>query len=150
MWKFYRALSALFLSAMFVTAPATAAQFQKFGDFVVHYSTINTGFLSAKVAREYGIRRSGNRAMLNVSVQKIGENQQQTAVDAAISVSATNLNGQLRSIPVRAIRDGDAIYYIGEFGISDEEMLDFVVGVQTPDSEEVLTVRFREQFFVRR
>lgn len=127
---------------------AGAEQFREFGDYVVHYNTINTSFLSAEVARKYGIRRSGHRAMLNVAVQRRGQGGIEP-VRAELAVTATNLSGQLRNVAMRAVEDGEAVYYIGELGVEDGEVLDFVVEVRPQDHPRPLTLRFREQFFVR-
>jgi hypothetical protein len=125
-----------------------AEQAQKFGSYVVHYNTLQTTFLAPKVAREYQITRSQNRAMLNISVQEMLD-QKPKSVPATIKASATNLTGQLKTINMRPVRDGDVIYYIGEFGVEDQEVLDFTVDVQPEGDNSTHTVQFREQFFTR-
>lgn len=146
--RILRMLAGALIALSLVPVGARAEQFQQFGEYVVHYNTINTSFLSAQVAREYGIRRSGNRAMLNVAVQK-GSNGPIEPLRATISVVATNLSGQLRHVDMRAVEDGDAVYYIGELPIEDGDVLDFDVQVQPEGSAQPLQLRFREQFFVR-
>ena len=42
--------------------------YKDFGDYVVHFNALSTADLPAEVARGYGITRSKNRAMLNVSI----------------------------------------------------------------------------------
>ena len=42
--------------------------FRDFGDYVVHFNAISTNQLTPEIARQYGIVRSNNRAMLNVSI----------------------------------------------------------------------------------
>lgn len=140
--------AALWFALFTLTAGAQAAQFDEFGDYVVHYSTIQTDFLSAKVANDFGIKRSRNRVMLSVMVQhRSGEGHR--AVRANVSASATNLTGQLKTIEMRPAQEGTAIYYIGELGVEDEEVLDFTVRVQVEGQTRPFTLSFREQFFTR-
>ncbi len=128
---------------------AHAEQFKQFGDYIVHYNTINTSFLSAQVAREYDIQRSNSRAMLNIAVQKKTDKPQNQAVRAEIEVTATNLNGQQRQVAMRSVEDGEAVYYIGELGVENEEVLNFHVKVRPEGASRTLELQFSEQFFVR-
>lgn len=45
-----------------------AQQFESFGQYEVHYSTLNTNQLTPQVAQAFGIQRAGTQAMLNISV----------------------------------------------------------------------------------
>lgn len=125
-----------------------AEQFKDFGEYKVHYNTINTSFLSAQVARQYGIQRSDRRAMLSLTVQR-KEGDKTVPVKADIEARATNLTGQLRQVSLRAVEDGEAIYYIGEFGIENEEVLNFQVDLKPQGTSDGLSLQFREQFYVR-
>ncbi|MYF70586.1 MAG: DUF4426 domain-containing protein, partial [Proteobacteria bacterium] len=41
---------------------------QEFGDYTLHFNALTTDQLPAEVAQRHGIVRSGNRAMLHVSI----------------------------------------------------------------------------------
>ena len=70
-------------------------------------------------------------------------------VRAHILLSASNLTGQFRQFKVREIDEGGSIYYISEFHVAHEEMLDFTVQV-TPEGEtQAHTVKFRQQFYTQ-
>jgi len=131
-----------------MVAPLAAQQAEDFGDFEVHYSTLNTNMLSPEVARAYGIQRSGNRAMLNITVLDKNDTGLNTAMTARVSAEATNLTGQRRVIELEEIRDQDAIYYIGTFRIHNEETLNFRVSVQPEGSPRPREFSFRQQFYV--
>lgn len=119
-----------------------------FGVYVVHFNAVTTDQLTPDIAQSYGIVRSQDRAMLNISVQRKNEGGLGTAVSAGVAASAVNLTGQTRNIAVREIREEEAVYYIGETVIADGETLIFTVNV-TPEGEaNPLTVRFQKQFFV--
>ncbi|MBS3745816.1 MAG: DUF4426 domain-containing protein [Wenzhouxiangellaceae bacterium] len=136
---------ALLMLAGALAAPAAAQQSEQFGDYEVHYNTLNTNQLSPDVASVYGIQRAGTQAMLNITVL---DQETREPVEAEVSATATNLTGQRRDIDLRQINDQGAIYYIGQFRIHDEESLNFSVQIQ-PESHDgsPFTLTFRQKFF---
>lgn len=125
----------------------TQRSFSEHGDFVVHYNAQATEMLPPEVARAYGIQRSANRAMITVSVVKKQEGSIGQSVAAEITVNASNLTGQLKSVDTREIRESGAIYYIGEMGVANRETLIFDISVQPEGESEAFTVKFRQQFY---
>lgn len=136
-----------FLLLSFSALTLHAEQSQDFGDYVVHFNAIGTDLLPPKIAKEYGITRSNQRAMLNIAVQKKKLGTSVQPVTAKVTATALNLAGQTKDIKLREIREPYAIYYIGEFSVSNEETLKFSVDVTPEGSSEALTVKFRQQFF---
>jgi hypothetical protein len=125
----------------------TRENFREFGDYVVHFNAQATTMLPPEVARAYGIQRSSNRAMLSVAVIRKEPESTGQPVTATVNVQASNLTGQLKDIRVREIREGDAIYYIGEVPVSNEETLIFDIGVQPEAADAPFQLRFRQQFY---
>ena len=114
------------------------------GNHVVHFSAQSTDQLPPDIARAYNIVRSKNRAMLNVSVLESGTN---TPVTADVAVKTVNLTGQMKNVTMRMIEEQEAIYYIGETPVANQETLIFDISV-TPDGEaEASNVRFKRQFY---
>ncbi len=136
------------LVSLLFSMSVQAERMRDLGDYEVHYNTLNTRFLSPEVASQYGIIRSGHRAMLNVSVLKKTGPRQRQAVTARVSARSTNLAGQGADIPLREIREGNAIYYIGEFHIQDAQTLNFTVRVLPEGQKVEHTIHFRQQFYV--
>lgn len=125
----------------------TQQTYSEFGDFVVHFNAQPTDMLPPKVARAYGIQRSENRAMLNVSVLRKAEGSIGQPVNAEVAVAARNLTGQLKSIEIRKIEEAGAIYYIGEIGVANRETLIFEIRVTPEGESEAHVVSFRQQFY---
>jgi hypothetical protein len=119
-----------------------------FGEYVIHFNAIGTDQLTADVARQYGIVRSKNRAMLNVSILRKADGTMGTPVTGSVSASAVNLNGQLKNITLREIQEGTAVYYIGETSVTDGETLIFTVDATPINEPSRFTLRFKKQFFV--
>ena len=127
--------------------PATEGN-KDFGDYVVYFNALNTDQLSPDIAREYGIVRSKSRALLNVSIHRKVPNGMSEAVTGAVSASAINLNGQLKTMTLREVREENAIYYIGELAITDGEVLIYTIDATPSNDPSRFTVRFKKQFFV--
>ena len=127
--------------------PATEGS-KDFGDYVLYFNALNTDQLSPDIAREYGIVRSKSRAMLNVSIHRKLDNGQTEAVTGAVSASAINLNGQLKTMTLRELREDLAIYYIGELAITDGEVLIYSIDATPSNDASRFSVRFKKQFFV--
>jgi len=130
-----------------LSGTASAENSQDFGDYVVHFNALNTNHLPPSVTREYGLKRSKNRGMVNVAVLHKVMGTAGKPVAAELSASATNLAGQKRDIALREVREGTAIYYIGDFPIAHEETLRFTIHVKPGDNSEANEVKFSHQFF---
>jgi hypothetical protein len=136
----------LFFVCLF-SGVAQAENSQDFGDYVVHFNALSTSQLPPSVTKEYDIKRSKNRGMMNIAVLRKALGTGTEPVPAALSASATNLTGQKRDIELREIREGTAIYYIGVFPITHEETLRFLVQVKPEGQDDSYEVRFKQQFF---
>jgi hypothetical protein len=136
---------ALSLAALCVHAENS----QDFGDYVVHFNSLATDMLTPEVAREYHITRSKNSGMVNITVLKKVLGSPGQPVHARVEVTGTNLTGQIRKIRMREVREGNAIYYIGEFGVTNEEIIKFDVRVWPQGTQDQLKVDFSQDFYTR-
>ncbi|MFG0604161.1 DUF4426 domain-containing protein [Vibrio mimicus] len=108
--------------------PASAEQLKTIKDIEVHYSAFNSTFLTPKVASSYQLTRNGYNAILNISVldrASLGK----PATEAKLTGHAKNLIGNLRELSFKQVKEGNAIYYLAEVPISNEEMLTFDIDV---------------------
>ena len=141
-------LNTLILLAILAPLPTMAQQAQVFEDYTVHYNALNSSLITPEVAKAYGIRRSGSRALINISVLKKAGDQSTTAGKAVVIASGRNLTGQTRNIEMREINDGDgAIYYIGELSVRNMETFDFTVLVTPAGQSKPFNIKFRQQFY---
>jgi hypothetical protein len=118
-----------------------------FGDYVVHFNAISTDQLTPEIARQYSIVRSSNRGMLNVSIIRKAQNTIGTPVPGSIFASAVNLTGQQRELAFREIREEEAVYYIAEFSVANEETLIFTIDVTPMNEPSRFSVRYMKQFY---
>ena len=133
----------LFLMSFFFALPQTGladngigdTEFQ-FRDYTVHYNTFPSMSLDPHIAKAVGIKRAPYRSVLTIAVKKHGLAQAINSSKAKITGTAYNLIGQIRSIELREIKDGDAIYYVGDFTALEHENLKFKLSVH-PEGERV-------------
>lgn len=119
---------------------------QVFGDFEVHFNALRTDELAHAVARAYGIQRSANRVMLNVSLLRRDADGRTTPVDGTVTATARNLNGQLKDLEMRRITEGTSVYFIGEVGISGTEILVFDIEAAPTDAPGKYAVQLKREF----
>lgn len=128
--------------------PATES-YKAFGEYVVHFNAVPTTDLPASIAGEYGIVRSNNRILLNVSMLRSdAEGLGTTPVPGTVEASASNLTGQLRNLLTREQREDQAIYYLAETQVVNGETLIFTVDATPEGMTEPFRVRFQKQFFI--
>lgn len=143
---FGRALGLAATCLLLLPTCGWAEQFQKFGDVVVHYSALSSDQLPPEVARTYGFARSSHKGLLNIAVQREAGAAAPQAIAAKVDARATNLLGQKIPVSVREIRDGDAIYYLGEFAVAGTDTLRFEVDVTPAGATAPLTLRFSKDY----
>lgn len=147
------ALALVSLAFGLAPAGAMAGGTEEFGKFQVHYNAISTADIPPAVATGFGIVRSKNRALLNISVTRKHEGNEipgPKPVEAEVKVHAANLTGQTKDVRIRkVVEEGDyqATYYIAEINVADGETLVFDVDVTPRGSKETFNVRFKQQFY---
>lgn len=130
------------------TAQTSAESFENFGDYELHFNAVRTDQLTPDIARTYGIQRSTNRVLLNVTLlRKKADGEPRVPVEATVSVDAYNLNGQLKNMEMRRITEGSAIYSIGEVSISGNEILVFDIKATPAGESGAFAVKFKREFF---
>jgi hypothetical protein len=123
-----RLLAALCLCS--VAAVSHAEISQKFGPLEIHYNALTTDELVPEVARAYKIERSKTRGLVTMSVLKQNPVGAPTPVPAKLTVYVTNLTQQLANIEMREVKEGTAIYYLGEFRVAPPDTLKFTATVE--------------------
>ncbi len=143
----FKSLSAFLILTLFVL-PAWAENSTEIPGYTIHHNAIPSDTLEPEIAKTYGIQRSKYRGMLNVSIIKKIPGTTGESTSAVVMAKATNLRGQLISIPMRKITEGDAIYYIGEFRIANQETLNFEIQVKPKGETRFYTAKLSQDFYI--
>lgn len=128
-------------------AEPSDATSKEFGNYTLHFNAIRTDGLTPEVARAYDIVRSKNRAMLNISIIQKQDQGPGKSVPGEVSAQASNLTGQVKTLNLRQITEGDAYYYIGEVPVANAETLIFNVDATPENEPRAFSVKFSRQFF---
>ena len=117
------------------------------GGYTIHHNALTTDGLPVQVATAYGIQRSKNRALLNISVLRDEPDALGTPVRAQIRAVAQTLYGQIRPIELREIVEGNAIYYIADFPVAHREALNFEFEIMPEGGRYPLRAHIFQEFY---
>lgn len=146
--KFFKTAQLGLFALILLFSNAWAENSTSIPGYTIHHNAIPSASLDPSVANQHRIQRSKYRGMLNVSVIKDIPDTTGKAVDAIVMAKATNIRGQLISIPMRRISEGEAIYFIGEFRIEDRETLNFELQVKPKGETRFHNAQLSQQFFI--
>ena len=132
---------------LLLLASLARAEEQTFGDYTVYYQAVNSTFLTPQIAAQYDITRSESRAFLNVAVLRNEPDGSTTPVRAGIDGVKHNLLQQSETLEFKEVREGDAIYYIGQFDFSDREVLRFTLEVSPEGGEPSHAIEWTTQLY---
>ena len=115
--------------------------------YTVHYNAIPSVLLTPEVARNYGLTRSAQRAVLNIAVRSAGDSASAHAVSAQVQAVATNSTGQRQNLRMREVREQESIYAIGELRIDEGELYQFEVDVTPAGESRTIKLHFSQSLF---
>jgi len=140
-------LLAILLVSSFSLAQQPAVSPITSGDYLIHFSTFNSSFLTPEVASAYGLVRGADRAIVNIAVTKEQQEDDIYGLPAQVSGVARNLMQQQTQLPFIEIQEQNAIYYIAPFEFDDEEVLHFDIDVVLPGQTRPTSVRFSKKLY---
>ncbi|MCW8929170.1 MAG: DUF4426 domain-containing protein [Gammaproteobacteria bacterium] len=118
---------------------------KEYDDHIVYFNAFPTDSLPAQMTKQYGLKRSKNYAMINISVMEKAAGVP-TGVKSAVTGNLKNLMGQSREIEFKEIREGKAVYYIGQIGVQSKETVNFNIEIKPDGSNEKYDIRFSKKF----
>jgi hypothetical protein len=136
----------LLLACWYPGAAAHAQQSEMFGPFELHYSVVNTTFLSPEVAASYGITRGKKRAILNLAVREQVPGGSEARTMALEGRTWDLIQNQF--LEFKEIREGPAIYYIAEFKFINEEWRFFEMDFRPEGAQQTYTFKFKHQLYI--
>lgn len=140
-------LHSLLALVLFLPFAAQAEQAQKFDDVEIHYNALSTNDLTPEVAKSYKLTRSKGRGLLTISVLKKNGRGASYPVPAEIKVNVVNIYSQLTNIGMREIKEGSAVYYLGEYWIVAPETLKFNISVKPEGSAQPYSFEYQQSFY---
>ena len=133
---------------LFVTLPAQAQLSERFGNYELHYSVVNTTFIEPAVAAQYGLARGSRRAIINLSLREHLDDGSTVAREMDLNGRSWDLTQAQVNFDFVEVREGPAIYYIGEFKFINREWRFFEFDFTPSGSDEALNFEFKQQMYI--
>lgn len=142
-------LAALLLLALAAGASVARAQLsERFGPYELHYSVVNSTFIEPAVAAEYGLTRGRRRAILNLSLREHLDDGTTVARRMDLEGSSRDLTARSVDFDFIEVREGPAIYYIGEFKFINREYRFFDVTFNARGDTRRYEFSYRKQMYI--
>jgi hypothetical protein len=141
----------LMLAALLsITFTSSLQAEQMFSDehYEIHYNAFNSTMVPAEVASRHGLTRSGSRGLINVAVLEKQPDGTTLPVSAQVTGASRNIVQQIQRIEFREIEETDAIYSIGSFQFTNEDLLTIQLEVQPDASRPPYQIEFQQTFYV--
>lgn len=139
-------LSILLLLFCSLSTLAYAQQSEMFDNYELHYTVVNSTFVSPEVAASYGITRGKKRAFLNLAVREHNGDAASTVPMLLQGRTWDLIHGQ--DFDFIEIREGDAVYYIAEFKFINEEWRFFEIDFRPEGANKTYTFKFKHQLYI--
>ena len=141
-----RYLIALCMSLLVaLNATAETTRQKQFGDVTVHYNVFNSTFLQPNVAMGVGLVRDHQLAVLNIAAMKDG----QPLEHAMVTGKVRDLMGRSQELEFHRVSENtggrEAEYFLTEFEVKVQEVLQFEIEVRTP--REHYELQFNQEVF---
>jgi hypothetical protein len=118
-----RLLLTLFL--LIGSAQSGAAQFERRGEFDIHYTTFSSMLIPSDVAHAHDITRAENMMVVNITIKKGNQ-----SIRGKVTGHATNLLNQLVALEFDEISESNAVYYLSEVIARENDIFSFELKVQ--------------------
>jgi len=129
--------------------PSARAQLsERFGPYELFYNVVNSTFVEPAVASEYGITRGRRRGIINLSLREHLEDGSTVARRMDIRGNNRDLTAQRLPFDFIEVREGPAIYYIGEFRFINREFKFFDVDFSPENSADRFEFSFKRQMYI--
>ncbi len=144
--KHLTAIFVLIFSVFLLMANNVLAENAKeFDEHIVYFNAFPTDSLPPEMTKHYGLKRSKNYALVNVSVMKKGTGVP-TGVKSRVTGELKNLMGQVRKLNFQEIKEGKAVYYIAQVGVQSHEVVNFNIDIKPEHGQEKYSITFSKKF----
>lgn len=118
------------------------------GRYTLRASAMPSARLAASTARDHGIERAPELAVLNVVVLERRDDGAKVTVPALVNARKENLLGQSEAEPMFEVKENGRISDVGEFGFAPLRKLHFVLEVLPAGSDDGLRTDFEDRLVI--
>jgi len=111
----------------FASATLQAGEIARAGDLEMHCAALPSLELTAEAAREHNVEPRPGRGLLTVNLYRKNRAGGMVSVPGQVYAGAIHQSNRLSSIPIREVRRGNEVYYLGEYQLDGPDTLRFLV-----------------------
>lgn len=138
--------SLLILAIAAFCTQVQAQQSERFDNYELFYSVVNTTFLEPDTAAAYNITRGKRHAIINLAVREhVGDRSEPRKM---LLRGRTSDLMRSETLEFREIREGEAIYYIAQFKFINEEWRVFEIDFRPEGADRTYNYKFRHQLYI--
>jgi len=115
------------------------------GDYEMRYGIVPASELPVEVAMTYGIDRSKDRVVVNISVLRRRADTLPLPIDAEVAGDWRTLVGEPQSLAFRPVLEGNAISYIAELPVGKQGPITLELRARPPQGS-LMTARITRDF----
>jgi hypothetical protein len=93
----------------------------------MHCVAVPTSELTPEAAKAYNVEPRPGRGLLTITLLRKVRTGEAKSVPGQVYAGAVNQGNYLSSIPIREVREGNEVYYLGEYRVSAPDTLRFLV-----------------------
>ncbi len=139
-------IAIVFCALLFISATQVQADNSKeYAEHIVYVNAFPTDSLPSEMTKQYGLKRSKNYALVNVSVMEKGTGTP-VGVKSKVTGVLKNLMGQSQKLEFREIQEGQAVYYIAQVGVQSREVVNFLIEIKPESNQETYEIKFSKKF----
>ncbi len=139
----------MLLGALLAVPAAAAAGSVSSGQYTVRDSAVNSEKIPAAIARANDIQRSGDTALVMITLQQPGPDAPLNAVPANVSGHARDLMGNRTALAFNRVEAAGSVYSLAQMPIKDDQTVTVVLEVSPVEGRHVIPVTFTQTFFTR-
>jgi hypothetical protein len=118
---------AILLGLILTVCSARADEIAKLGDLELHCVAVPTTELTPEAAKAYNVEANPGRGLLTITLMKRLRPGEAKSVAGQVYAGAINQGNYLSTIPIREIRDGNEVYYLGEYRVNAPDTMRFLI-----------------------
>jgi hypothetical protein len=132
---------------LLVALASSAQQSERFDQYELHYSVLNSTFIDPEVAATYGLKRGQRDGLLNIAVREHRPDGTVVTLPMQVSGRTWDLISE-QPLTLTEIREEDAVYYIGSFRFINREWRFFELDFTPAGAERSYSFTFKRQMYI--
>lgn len=146
--KYLLLISSLLFSTLFITSANAGVEdtSRETDTHIIYFNVFNSSFLTPEIAEKYNLKRSKYHSMLSLTVHEKGATEGKS-VPVLVQGTITNIVQQQRSLEFVEVDEGNTVYYLSDFRVTDDDLLRFDIKIRANAESPSYNLQFKRRVF---